>query len=104
MGEHLGHKEHWLIDHRQVEVFVDKVLGEGGFGTVHRATYFGSPVAVKVAKRLPEANEQRRLPQLCNELQVLRRLRHPNLVQLYGATIETSEQRLRLVLELVEAG
>ncbi|KAK4750805.1 hypothetical protein SAY87_004287 [Trapa incisa] len=77
-----------------------KELGEGGFGTV----YFGKlrdgrSVAVK---RLYE-NSYKRVEQFMNEVEILSRLRHPNLVILYGCTSRQSH-RLLLVYEYVPNG
>ncbi|CAK0904783.1 unnamed protein product [Prorocentrum cordatum] len=42
------------------------------------------------------------LPQLCNELRALRRVRHPNIVFLYGACMDVDSNKLCLVLEFVD--
>ncbi|XP_015882799.3 LEAF RUST 10 DISEASE-RESISTANCE LOCUS RECEPTOR-LIKE PROTEIN KINASE-like 1.2 isoform X1 [Ziziphus jujuba] len=77
-----------------------KELGDGGFGTV----YFGKlcdgrTVAVK---RLYE-NNFRRVEQFMNEVAILARLRHQNLVSLYGCTSRHSRELL-LVYEYVPNG
>ncbi|KAK3189313.1 hypothetical protein Dsin_028874 [Dipteronia sinensis] len=60
-----------------------KELGEGGFGTVyHGKLRDGQEVAIK---RLYEHN-YRRVQQFINEIQILTRLRHKDLVSLYGCT------------------
>jgi TOMM system kinase/cyclase fusion protein len=62
-------------------------LGEGGFGTVHKARQLttGQPVAVKIL-RLPEpageANREKRIARFLREMQLCAQLHHPNLVQL----------------------
>ncbi|XP_056162472.1 LEAF RUST 10 DISEASE-RESISTANCE LOCUS RECEPTOR-LIKE PROTEIN KINASE-like 1.1 isoform X1 [Syzygium oleosum] len=75
-------------------------LGDGGFGTV----YFGKlrdgrEVAVK---RLYERN-YRRVKQFMTEVQILTRLRHRNLVSLYGCTSQHSHELL-LVYEYIPNG
>ncbi|XP_057447008.1 LEAF RUST 10 DISEASE-RESISTANCE LOCUS RECEPTOR-LIKE PROTEIN KINASE-like 1.2 isoform X5 [Lotus japonicus] len=77
-----------------------KELGEGGFGTV----YFGKLrdgrcVAVK---RLYE-NNCRRVEQFMNEVEILIRVVHPNLVSLYGCTSRHSRELL-LVYEYISNG
>ncbi|KAK6128745.1 hypothetical protein DH2020_037500 [Rehmannia glutinosa] len=58
-------------------------LGDGGFGTVyHGVLPDGRVVAVK---RLYD-NNFKRLEQFMNEVEILTRLRHQNLVKLYGCT------------------
>lgn len=77
-----------------------KQLGEGGFGTVyHGKLRDGRTVAVK---RLYESN-YRRVEQFMNEVEILSRLRHPNLVSLYGCTSRHSRELL-LVYEFVPNG
>ncbi|OWM85551.1 hypothetical protein CDL15_Pgr010170 [Punica granatum] len=77
-----------------------KELGDGGFGTVfHGKLKDGREVAVK---RLYE-NNYKRVKQFMNEVEILARLRHPNLVILYGCTSRQSH-RLLLVYEYVPNG
>ncbi|KAF7808851.1 LEAF RUST 10 DISEASE-RESISTANCE LOCUS RECEPTOR-LIKE PROTEIN KINASE-like 1.2 isoform X1 [Senna tora] len=77
-------------------------LGSGGFGTV----YYGKlrdqrEVAVK---RLYERKrDSKRVKQFMNEIQILTRLRHKNLVTLYGCTSHHSH-RLLLVYEYIPNG
>ncbi|XP_056165103.1 LEAF RUST 10 DISEASE-RESISTANCE LOCUS RECEPTOR-LIKE PROTEIN KINASE-like 1.2 [Syzygium oleosum] len=75
-------------------------LGDGGFGTV----YYGKPrdgrdVAVK---RLYE-HSYRRVKQFMNEVEILTRLQHKNLVSLYGCTSRHSRELL-LVYEYISNG
>ncbi|XP_059455695.1 LEAF RUST 10 DISEASE-RESISTANCE LOCUS RECEPTOR-LIKE PROTEIN KINASE-like 1.2 isoform X1 [Corylus avellana] len=77
-----------------------KELGEGGFGTVYYGKLRdGREVAVK---RLYE-NNCRRVEQFMNEIAILTRLRHQNLVQLYGCTSRHSRE-LVLVYEYIPNG
>ncbi|KAI4357770.1 hypothetical protein L6164_001697 [Bauhinia variegata] len=75
-------------------------LGEGGFGTVYRGKLKdGREVAIK---RLYEHN-YRRVDQLMTEIGILTRLRHRNLVSLYGCTSRHSHELL-LVYEYIPNG
>ncbi|XP_061357743.1 LEAF RUST 10 DISEASE-RESISTANCE LOCUS RECEPTOR-LIKE PROTEIN KINASE-like 1.1 [Gastrolobium bilobum] len=75
-------------------------IGSGGFGTVYYGKLRdGREVAVK---RLYEHN-YRRVEQFINEVEILTRLRHINLVSLYGCTSHHS-QELLLVYEYVPNG
>ncbi|XP_012075735.1 LEAF RUST 10 DISEASE-RESISTANCE LOCUS RECEPTOR-LIKE PROTEIN KINASE-like 1.1 isoform X2 [Jatropha curcas] len=77
-----------------------KELGDGGFGTVYYGKLRdGREVAVK---RLYEHN-YRRVEQFMNEIEILTRLRHKNLVSLYGCTSHRSRELL-LVYEYIPNG
>ncbi|KAL4611880.1 hypothetical protein ACB092_08G157800 [Castanea dentata] len=79
---------------------VEKELGNGGFGTVyHGKLHDGREVAVK---RLYGHNH-RRVEQFINEVEILTRLRHKNLVSLYGCTSRSCRELL-LVYEYVPNG
>ncbi|CAN1122681.1 LEAF RUST 10 DISEASE-RESISTANCE LOCUS RECEPTOR-LIKE PROTEIN KINASE-like 1.4 [Linum perenne] len=77
-----------------------KELGDGGFGTVYYGELEdGRAVAVK---RLYE-NNMRRTEQFMNEIEILAKLRHKNLVTLYGCTSRHSRELL-LVYEYISNG
>jgi len=78
-------------------------LGVGGFGTVYKGILSdGSVVAVK----LQYNNSYKGVEQFLNEVDILSRLRHPNLVTLYGCTSQQSsrDRDLLLVYEFVPNG
>lgn len=75
-------------------------LGDGGYGTVYYGKLKdGKEVAVK---RLYE-NNHRQMEQFINEIEILTRLRHPNLVTLYGCASRRSRE-LFLVYEYIPNG
>ncbi|KAK4605965.1 hypothetical protein RGQ29_000305 [Quercus rubra] len=79
---------------------IEKELGNGGFGTVyHGKLHDGREVAVK---RLYDHN-YRRVQQFMNEIDILTRLRHKNLVSLYGCTSRHCRELL-LVYEYIPNG
>ena len=73
---------------------------EGSFGRVIRGSYLGSPVAVKLPTATICQPSQPHLIELCNELRILRHLRHPNVVSLFGALMDSGCGFLAIVLEL----
>ncbi|KAK7272941.1 hypothetical protein RIF29_13986 [Crotalaria pallida] len=75
-------------------------LGEGGFGTVYKGELKdGRVVAVK---RHYDSNFKR-VQQFMNEVEILARLRHQNLVTLFGCTSRHSRELL-LVYEFISNG
>ncbi|RDX77773.1 LEAF RUST 10 DISEASE-RESISTANCE LOCUS RECEPTOR-LIKE PROTEIN KINASE-like 1.1, partial [Mucuna pruriens] len=94
-----------LFSYKELEEATDrfdlnKQVGDGGFGTVyHGKLKDGREVAVK---HLYEHN-YRRVEQFMNEVQILTRLRHRNLVSLYGCTSRHSRELL-LVYEYIPNG
>ena len=104
----IGRKEHWIVD--ALDVCLEspaRVLGVGNFGRVLAGKLNGSAVAVKVACEVAwddQAAAMRRckILELVNELQILRRIRHPGIVLFQGAVVEPqSLLGLALVFEQV---
>eukprot|EP00441_Pelagodinium_beii_P035847 CAMPEP_0197627202 /NCGR_PEP_ID=MMETSP1338-20131121/5876_1 /TAXON_ID=43686 ORGANISM="Pelagodinium beii, Strain RCC1491" /NCGR_SAMPLE_ID=MMETSP1338 /ASSEMBLY_ACC=CAM_ASM_000754 /LENGTH=697 /DNA_ID=CAMNT_0043197855 /DNA_START=209 /DNA_END=2302 /DNA_ORIENTATION=- len=97
----LGHKEHWIVQNKHLQLNPKQLLGSGGFGLVCQGTYFGAAVAVKFArKKQPKEGKNTVLLQL-QELRMLRYLRHPNIVLFYGACLDEEEMVPILVFEKV---
>ena len=70
---------------RQLGPFtIDRQIGRGGMGIVFKAEYegFATPLAIKVLPDTLEDSELR--TRFEAEIETLRRLRHPNIVRLFG--------------------
>lgn len=107
-SQHFGRSQNFGVQHFNYSELEEatnhfdpsKELGEGGFGTVYFGKlHDGRCVAVK---RLYE-NNYKRVEQFMNEVKILARLVHPNLVSLYGCTSRHSRELL-LVYEYVSNG
>ena len=87
------------------ELAVHELLGRGSFGEVSRATWRGTPVAVKRVRR-HRARQARELRAFQEEAAMMLSLRHPNVVLLLGAswTLEGSQPQVCMVMELCSRG
>jgi len=74
------------IPHNDLKV--GEELGKGGFGIVHRATWHGQQVAVKKLFLKSSFN---------NEAKIMAQYRFPNIITLYGVSIETGNNNYKLV-------
>jgi len=75
--------ERWGVD--RADVKMGRVLGEGDQGLVFKAAWRGMPVVCKVLKDHEDAVKDLEFQ---NEIAVLSRLRHPNLVLFLGACLD----------------
>lgn len=75
-----------------------EVLGKGGSGVVYRAlnTTTGAFAACKVVKQDKDQGET------CNEIDLLKKLSHPNIVRMYG--YEENEKEILIIMEFCESG
>jgi hypothetical protein len=91
----------WLIQFQEIRL--GQLLGQGSFGAVYRGNWRGSDVAVK------RVNFDEKHPQFARmvddfkaEVEVLSRLRHPNIILYMGACLE--HPNLCIVTEYVQCG
>ncbi|TYI97678.1 hypothetical protein E1A91_D01G159800v1 [Gossypium mustelinum] len=75
-------------------------IGSGSFGTVHRAEWNGSDVAVKILMEQDLHGE--RYKEFLSEVAIMKRLRHPNIVLFMGAV--THPPNLSIVTEYLSRG
>lgn len=97
----LGSREHWLVNTKDIMLQPGRRLGQGSFGVVVAGSFLGTPVAVKLARGPGPSSSVQGLPQLANELRVLRRVRHPNIVLFHGGCVDVPNKALAVVLELI---
>ncbi|KAL5807519.1 hypothetical protein ACOSQ4_030252 [Xanthoceras sorbifolium] len=75
-------------------------IGAGSFGTVHRADWHGSDVAVKIL--MEQDVHAERFKEFLREVAIMKRLRHPNIVLFMGAV--THPPNLSIVTEYLLRG
>ena len=90
----------WEISEAQLN-FHDKIAS-GAFGVLYRGHYCGQEVAIKVLKTGEKASQEEVHREFAQELRILRKVRHKNIVQLIGAM--TKPPRLCLVTEFMKGG
>ncbi|CBI19282.3 hypothetical protein VitviT2T_027333 [Vitis vinifera] len=82
------------------ELHIKERVGAGSFGTVHRAEWHGSDVAVKVLTVQNFQDDQ--LKEFLREVAIMKRVRHPNVVLFMGAV--TKRPHLSIVTEYLPRG
>ncbi|XP_062218720.1 serine/threonine-protein kinase EDR1-like isoform X2 [Phragmites australis] len=88
--------EEWHIEFS--EITVGTRVGIGFFGEVFRGTWNGTDVAIKVF--LEQDLTAENMEDFCNEISILSRLRHPNVILFLGACMKPPH--LSLVTEYME--
>ncbi|KAK9128471.1 hypothetical protein Syun_017268 [Stephania yunnanensis] len=90
--------EEWHIDYS--ELTVGTRVGIGFFGEVFRGIWNGTDVAIKIFLEQDLTTEN--MEDFCNEISILSRLRHPNVILFLGAC--TKPPHLSMITEYVEMG
>ncbi|KAF3656602.1 putative armadillo repeat-containing kinesin-like protein 2-like isoform X1 [Capsicum annuum] len=90
--------DEWNIDFS--EISIGARVGIGFFGEVFRGIWNGTEVAVKVF--LEQDLTEENIEDFANEISILSRIRHPNVILFLGAC--TTPPRLSVVTEFMEMG
>uniref|UniRef100_M4EDK7 non-specific serine/threonine protein kinase n=1 Tax=Brassica campestris TaxID=3711 RepID=M4EDK7_BRACM len=91
----------WEIEPAELDFSNAAMIGKGSFGEIVKAYWRGTPVAVK--RILPSLSDDRLVIQdFRHEVDLLVKLRHPNIVQFLGAV--TERKPLMLITEYLRGG
>ncbi|KAH7438945.1 hypothetical protein KP509_04G038100 [Ceratopteris richardii] len=82
------------------ELILKERIGAGSFGTVHRADWHGSDVAVKIL--MEQDFHEEILQEFVREVALMNRMRHPNVVLFMGAV--TKRPNFSIVTEYLPRG
>ncbi|KAJ4962126.1 hypothetical protein NE237_022036 [Protea cynaroides] len=97
----LPNKCDWEIEPSELDFSNAITIGKGSFGEIIKASWRGTPVAVK--RILPSLSDDRLVIQdFRHEVNLLVKLRHPNIVQFLGAV--TDKKPLMLITEYLRGG
>ncbi|XP_058194275.1 serine/threonine-protein kinase VIK-like [Rhododendron vialii] len=97
----LPNKCDWEIEPSELDFSTSNIIGKGSFGEILKAYWRGTPVAVK--RILPSLSDDRLVIQdFRHEVNLLVKLRHPNIVQFLGAV--TERKPLMLITEYLRGG
>lgn len=77
-------------------------IGEGGMGLVYRARYVVNDRQIALKMLPADVQDQTSLQRFEREMDVLKTLRHPNIVRCFGGTCEN--KRRFYAMELIEGG
>mmetsp|Transcript_21511 Transcript_21511/g.25907 ORF Transcript_21511/g.25907 Transcript_21511/m.25907 type:complete len:488 (-) Transcript_21511:542-2005(-) len=90
--------ENWEIDPSHVKE--ERMIGQGQFGTVHFATWRGTPVVLKKLKA--DLDNPTSLAEFRSEMSMQHKLHHPNVVQFFGVVL--SANPVCLCVEFMSGG
>ncbi|KAH0909197.1 hypothetical protein HID58_032518 [Brassica napus] len=90
--------DEWEIDVKQLKI--EKKVASGSYGDLHKGTYCSQEVAIKFLK--PERVNTEMLREFSQEVYIMRKVRHKNVVQFLGAC--TRSPTLCIVTEFMARG
>ncbi|XP_018485426.1 serine/threonine-protein kinase STY8 [Raphanus sativus] len=90
--------DEWDIDLKQLKI--EKKVASGSYGDLHKGTYCSQEVAIKFLR--PERVNTEMLREFSQEVYIMRKVRHKNVVQFLGAC--TRSPTLCIVTEFMSRG
>lgn len=90
----------WSTDFSSI-VFGPRI-GAGGFGEVYKCKWDGKMVAVKTLQKIEDDDPQAVMAEFMVEIKLMSKLRHPNVVSFFGASI--TAPKLAIILEFMPGG
>jgi tRNA A-37 threonylcarbamoyl transferase component Bud32 len=91
----------WEISPSEINLDDSELIGKGSFGEIRKASWRGTPVAVKTIR--PSLSKDRMVVKdFRHEVELLVKIRHPNIVQFLGAV--TQQPPLMLITEYLAGG
>lgn len=84
------------------ELYLDEVIGAGGFGKVYKGVWRDEEVAVKAARQDPDEDISDTAESVRQEARLFWILKHPNIIALKGVCLK--EPNLCLVMEYARGG
>lgn len=97
----MGDEAQFIVDQISFDsLTMERQIGKGAFGEVWVAAYRGAPCAVKRMRK--ERVNTAELKVFRNEIMLMQRFRHPNIVQFFGACWEPPH--IFMVLEYMDRG
>ncbi len=96
---HISNDLQWDIENPRSAFHIEMKIGKGAFGKVFRATHLASNMIMAI--KCVEMNEEESID-LRKEIEVLRKLKHENIVQLFGCI--PLDSKTWILMELCEMG
>ena len=96
-------QDSWIVPLDEVTYNKSQPLDEGKFGIVYRGQFRGLPVAVKKLKNDSMEINEKKINEFFSETATMKRLNHPNLVQLF-ALVQDKEEGNLIIQEFVSKG
>lgn len=100
--EQRGINEWWELKHEELKYKEIDKIGTGSNGNVYKINWRGIDVVVKCLKKKETNYEEQAYKDLLNEISIISRLRHPNLLLFLGGC--TINEPILLVYEYLNKG